>query len=694
MNTRRTLQDFGGAAPVVLPAGLMVAAFVGAMLIASGARLGALAILGLVYGGTVIAASGYLLVRWTLAESSSDIALAILLGSIATSLFLTGGCLASGHSAGTIFVWWSVLVSASAVRFLRASPFNALNPVNTLRRVDLVEVASVVAIGLVVAIWCRRAATLLPTLRATGFAPIWSDYFIHGTEIAQFGEPLAVGRASFLLVDQPIVFYHYASYMLPAAVARLVDLPALGLASSVLLPYGILLAALGVHTFARTVASETAALLAPMVLFLLPDASSFGFRNGFFGFHWLLFAAPGSSYGLGVAFTALTVIAMWRADGRRASLWLGLIVTAAIFEFRAHIFILFAPALAMTLVWETDRVRRHVRAIASAILIATVAGALLILAVPVVRQVWLRFSAFDGFMTFVNTYVSPTASDGIYQMIQQHYGRTSAWFIGFWALIPMVLGALTIALPVALTVAVRRTGWQRLDSFPAWCAAAWLGLVVFAPAAPNGDPTEYQHRSFVLVYAAAFVWTMLWLDRALQGTRFTRSRSQYVVIFPAIIVAVLGAGMFTSLNRDPARPHFAWGSAFFGIRLQRGLLDAATFVRAQAVVGDTFAMIPSEPLNQYDDAATRFAALANVPAYLARAGIQVLNGRERRAAVEQRLAALRQIETASDPDAVFLKLRAIGVKFLVALGDRGPLFDPDGSRAAFRTGGAVVYRIE
>jgi hypothetical protein len=95
-----------------------------------------------------------------------------------------------------------------------------------------------------------------------------------------------------------------------------------------------------------------------------------------------------------------------------------------------------------------------------------------------------------------------------------------------------------------------------------------------------------------------------------------------------------------------------------------------------------------------DDSATRFAALANVPAYLARAGIQVLNGPERRALVEQRLAALEEIETTNDLDVAFLKLRTIGVKFLVVLGDRGPLFDPEGSRAVFRTRGAVVYRIE
>ena len=365
-----------------------------------------------------------------------------------------------------------------------------------------------------------------------------------------------------------------------------------------------------------------------------------GFRNGFFGFHWLLFTAPGSGYGLGVAFTALTVMAMWRADRRQASLWLGLIVTAALFEFRAHVFILFAPALTMTLLWETDVARRHVRAIVPAMLIAIAAGAVCIAIVPFLRHAWLQFSAFDAFMETVHTGMPPTAYDGIYQMIQQQDGRVVAWVLGFLALIPVALGALTVTAPLALTAAIRRTGWQALDSFPIWCVMAWLGVVLFAPRA-HGDTSEYQHRPFVLVYAVALVWTLVWLDRAMQSTHVGPRRWRRAV-FPTVVTAALCAGVATNRNEDPARPHFAWGGRFFGARLDRGLLEAATFVRTQAIVGDTFALIPSDSSNQGDDAATRFAALSDVPAYLARAGIQVMNGEERRVVTERRLAALKR----------------------------------------------------
>jgi hypothetical protein len=679
-----TLDVVGRAVSIVCLPGIILATFVAAMLSVGGARLGASAVLGLAYGGIVVVAAGFVLVVWTSGENtSSRLALAILLGSIATSLFLTVGCLLTGRSAGTLFMWWSVIAAtASLWTFSKAPP---------VRQLDFREVLSILAIGLLVAIWCRRSAGLLPILRATGVAPVWSDYFIHGTEIAQFSNPLALGHSSFLLVNQPIVFYHYAAYMLPAAVASVLDLPPLGLAASTLLPYGIFLATLGSYAFARAVTGEITALMASLALLLVPDASNYGFRNGFFGFHWLLLAAPGSGYGLGVAFTALTLVLKWQSHECYACLWLGLLVTIALFEFRAQIFLAFAPALAMTLLWETDFIQRHARVVVSAVLISIMVSALFVACVPAARKAWLHFSAFRTFMEIAHKGQRPTAYDGVYQLIEQHCGRISAWFLGLCALIPVALGALTFALPLGLIAAIRRTGRQPLDSFPLWCVVTWLGLVLLAPKAAHGDFTEYQHRPFVLVYAVTFVWTLLYADRAMDATGLGFSWLRPLLL--ALVVAILGIRTALAWADDPAHPRFEWGKGYFGNKLEAGLMEAATFVHAQAGVGDTFALIPTDRWNILDDAATRFAALADVPAYLARARIQGLNSRERRLIVEQRLAELNQIETTDEVHDALLKLGKIGVRFLVVLGEHGPRFDPDRSRAAFQTDGAVVYRI-
>jgi hypothetical protein len=671
-----------GVTSLVLLDSLALAAFAVAMLVTGGAVLDAAALAGVMFGSAVIVAAGFVIVLWTTGDSApARHTLAILLGSIATSLVLLGGCAITRSPAGLVFLWWSGLVIPAAAWTFRSAP--------RVSRADRSEVLAIAAIAVVVAIWCHRTAGLLPTLQATGISTSWSDYAIHGTELAQFGDPHVASLSSFLLSGQPLVVYHYASYMIPAAAAGVVDLPPWGMAASLLLPLGILLAALGVHALARTLATPGLALLAPIALLLVPDPSTFGLKNGFFGFHWLLFTAPGSGYGLAAAFTALALVAIWRGDKRPACFWLAVVVTLAIFEFRAQIFVLFVPALAMTLLCESALARRHARGLAVGALVATVAVAVCF-AVPPARDAWLRFSVFPEFLSVVHTGMSPTAYDGVYRTLEERQGPAVASAIGFLMLMPLVLGVLIVALPAALAAAIRRRGWQPLDTLPIWCLLAWLGLVLVAPAPGRGGPTEYQHRPFVLVYATGLVWTLLFMDRALRGVGTAPAYARLAV--PALVVAAAGVGAATGIA-DRARPRFAWGARHFETRVEPGVIDAASFVRAHAVAGDTFALTPTEPAAMLADEATRLSALSGVPAYVARAGMQRLNGLERSAIVDRRLAELTLVETTTDAGAALLTLRRAGVDFLVTLGGHCPRFDPACSRAAFRTKDAVVHRV-
>jgi hypothetical protein len=62
--------------------------------------------------------------------------------------------------------------------------------------------------------------------------------------------------------------------------------------------------------------------------------------------------------------------------------------------------------------------------------------------------------------------------------------------------------------------------------------------------------------------------------------------------------------------------------------------------------------------------------------------------------VEQRLAELNEIEMTDNLDTAFVLIRKIGIRFFIALGERGPRFDPERTHAVFSTTGAVVYRID
>ena len=278
-NTRRVIM------PVVVD-GLLLAAFAATMVTIGGAALDAAMIASLFFGGTIVAIAGSVIVTWTVGDAyPSHHVMAILLGSLATSLVLLVGCMTTGTLAAKVFLVWSGVVLAAGAWTLRSAPEAGHR--------DGLDVLAIAAIAILVVARCHDAASTLPSIQATGIAPVWSDYSIHGTEIAQFGDPHVQTLSSFLLAGQPLVFYHYASYMLPAAAAGVVSLPPWGVATSLLLPYGILLMSLAVYVFARTRLGTVPAMIVPAALLLIPDASAYGLRNGFFGFHWLLFSAPG-----------------------------------------------------------------------------------------------------------------------------------------------------------------------------------------------------------------------------------------------------------------------------------------------------------------------------------------------------------------------------------------------------------------
>ena len=257
---------------------------------------------------------------------------AVVLGATATSLFLLGGVMITGLQAGIVFLIWIGLIGA--IQMLR--PRERL-PSHS--RCDAIDVFAIACLAVLVAFWCRHSAAALPELKASGILPVWTDYYIHGTIIAQFGDALAVHRGSLDLADQPWVFYHYSSYIIAAALAGVVQFPGLGLSTAIQLPVGLLLAAIGSYALATTLGDRRAGVTAIAAFMLLPDPSTYGFANGYFGFFWMMFTGPGAGYALGSAAVALVCAVEWFRTRNWRPLALALAIAGAMFEEigRAHV---------------------------------------------------------------------------------------------------------------------------------------------------------------------------------------------------------------------------------------------------------------------------------------------------------------------------------------------------------------------
>jgi hypothetical protein len=332
------------------------------------------------------------------------------LGVAMTGIALWALSAALGVSAAVAFALWAGLVLMVEVIFWKREPAGSPRA----SKEDLIALLLCCAFSVA---WCKEIARAPIELAATGELPAWVDFFIHGGVIAQFGDPRAVGRGWLLLADLPMPFYHYASYLLPAAFAIPLDQPGLPLATSVWLPIGFISLAAAAYCFGASLAGAAGGLAALAALFLVPDAGSYGLRNGFFSFHWNLLALPGTTYGLACALLSVFFLKRWTATGTRAALIASAALVCATFLYRFHIFVLLCPAWLAAVAIVSPMVRRRWRLFGLSGALLLIAAILAYVYLPNPRATGVRRGARrrpGASNDFLRQSPTPSRADGLY----------------------------------------------------------------------------------------------------------------------------------------------------------------------------------------------------------------------------------------------------------------------------------------
>jgi len=132
------------------------------------------------------------------------------------------------------------------------------------------------------------------------YFPIWGDSFLHARFISAFAQADGGHQISAVYMSgMPLSFYHYASYLMPAAVVSLTGVSALVLFSCFLIPVGVFLLGLAGFTLAHAFWKGWPAVAATVAVVFLPDAYYQGFQIKFLSYHFHLHVGPASFYGLG-----------------------------------------------------------------------------------------------------------------------------------------------------------------------------------------------------------------------------------------------------------------------------------------------------------------------------------------------------------------------------------------------------------
>lgn len=609
---------------------------------------------------------------------------ALLIGSVLCSIMLLALSFGSGAPTGTI------LISSAAIALPVAYAARRWRPAP--RTTDWRDLVAALIAAIIISLWCRGFAQTEPILEITGRLHAWSDYYVHGAQLAEFGDSRAAGRGSIVFADYPRIFYHYGMYLLPSTLLGAVQTSGLAVATAVLTPLGLLLGLIASYLLASQFGGRLAGVLTMAGLTLLPDAAQYGMANGFYSFYWLLFTTPGAGFGFAACCIALLLLLDWQRSGNRATLVGALVMTAAIFQMRVHFLIWLLPTLVLCGLSNSAIVRRNRRVWLGSLAATGVGVVVAVAMVRPLREFWLHHSAVQPYINFIYRSNEPTAFPGLYDRIIGGIGEVPGLFAAALLLPIAAFGALLAAYPLALLIAKWRRGWSWdfFDSVPPALIVVFLVMVLYAPTDPWGDISEYQHRSFVMAYAILMIWTAQYL-----GNSVRCEFSERLLFVPLIGLVAVGVTALTLVIRfDPARPPFAWGKQYYDLPVSPGLVASARWIRQHPVAGPvTLAVGPVDSGAYIIDNATALASLTNIPTYLARAASQLKQDEPRRLVATERMQRMQRVETSIDAAEAMRLLREANITAYVWISRSPPSFDPNLVRADWHDADAAIYLV-
>lgn len=499
-------------------------------------------------------------------------------------------------AAMALLVDTAVVAAVAAVAHVRARRRPLHSMLGSSFGASLVDVAILLIISTIVTLWTRDALGAVREAHNSGVLRVWEDFLLQAAEIKYLQSYPAFHGQSLFLAGTPQPFYHRASYALSSVYATLAHDPALDTSVYFWMPTGIVLVGIGAYGLGCAIGGRLAGAVSALALFLLPDASMYGLRNGYFAFHWLIQVAPGTGYALALALLALALYVLGTETRRLAPVLVGAGLTTLAALFRVHIAI---PAVATfgvltLLAWRPSRQSHRI------VLVAALAavGALGIIACEHIELAPHFLSGHKDGLKYIEAVhlATPTSYEGVYQRWTAGMSPFATGTIGYALLLVAELGALLPLLLIFTAVQARASfdGW-RLAVVPWLLIAVHTAIVFLMPTASNGDITEWSHRSFPLVYAVPLV-----LIAACGAVTARHAARGHADILRA---SGIGAGL-VAIACTIVPWHFGKHAQYGSLRdgptacrtpISPSMFQAAGFIRQHAKPGDKLLLSDNDP---------------------------------------------------------------------------------------------------
>lgn len=616
--------------------------------------------------------------------------LTIVVGFIASSLFINAVSHLAGISALHSFYYLSILVLLPAI-FLYPHSFRENLAYS---HHDVYDYCVLLGMLLFIFIWSWDASSGFYALKTTNILHAWEDYYFHGVQIAQFSDPKAVGQGDILLAGMPLTFYHRCIYMIPAVIAEIANLPGVSASTTLLLPLGILLLCISAYTLATQLSGRIAGIIALICILVLPDSSLYWFKNGFLGFHYSLRVAAGTGFGIAVCLASMIFFIQGTRDNIKGLWVVSILLAISCFFFRVHMFVLYFPVFIFMLMLHFYFDRKWFQyslffASASFLLLSLLAyfnhG---------MRAFYLEKSAVLPFLDLVHLQRGETAYSSMFKNIIEMHKPTITIVTGVGLLLSAILSGWLFLYPLALYFKIKDIGYKRIDTFPLAIFMFYVFIVLTFPTV-HGLPDEWQHRPFGLLYALIIIFTVAY------SVEFFNSRQKtmpYLARYtPTLIIIISMLGVFTaciSPNTRYIRKIFTGASLYgeYNLSANAHVIKSAVYLREKAIRGDVFLISNVEDTGgSLVDSGIVIASISGVPAYAANFALAKMPDFVKSDVIDERSSFMQSVANAASMKQASSLLRGKGITWYIALSPQR--WDSTEKYVAFKSGDVAVYHI-
>lgn len=429
------------------------------------------------------------------------------------------------------------------------------------------------------------------------YFPIWGDSFIHARFISIFSQVDGVHPISAVYVSgMPLPFYHYASYLMAAAVVSFTKVNAFVIFSCFLIPVGVFLLGLASFTLAHAFWKGWPAVAATVAVTFLPDAYYQGFQIKFLSYHFHLHIGPASFYGLGCAALAWLFVLQGCRFKKVSLIFSGWFFLGAMLCYKAQFFVANAFLLLLFPCFfflRCEKWKKFFVACCTTLFFAFVVH--ISQRSPSVPLIALNGGGIHKYCKVLSQWTDVGA---LHTFLLEHLWLHPLSFPWFHLLAGPMIYFCTFGCSGVGVVIVLFFLYQKVDtitwSFPLWIIVNYLVMAMGLSMDPRhlADPEELLNRPLMWAYFAVAVWTA-------SGLYFSLWRNQ----LPKTILGRLLTGLM--LVGSLVMPHFfahglqtmpVWNITLRSNAIPEGMAEALDFIKQQSAVHDLVQSSEIDPL--------------------------------------------------------------------------------------------------